>query len=108
MSELQRHRQALREFQVTGIKTTIPFLLRVLEHPRFVDGEVDTGFIDRHLTDLVGEGEGLHREAAALAAVLYEKTRSERRRPAASGTGGGASPWTIAGRRDGVVGGRFR
>jgi pyruvate carboxylase len=39
--------RALAEFRVRGIKTNIPFLLNVLAHPRFHQGEVDTSFIDR-------------------------------------------------------------
>jgi acetyl-CoA/propionyl-CoA carboxylase biotin carboxyl carrier protein len=36
----------LRDFPVLGIRTNIPFLLRILEHPRFLAGDVDTGFLD--------------------------------------------------------------
>ena len=38
--------RALREFRIRGVETNIPFLLRVLEHPRFHTGQVDTGFVD--------------------------------------------------------------
>ena len=38
---------ALRAYPVLGIRTNIPFLLRVLEHPRFTEGAIDTGFLDR-------------------------------------------------------------
>jgi acetyl-CoA carboxylase biotin carboxylase subunit len=103
---IARHRQALREFQITGIKTTIPFLMRVLKHPRFVSGDFDTGFVDRHMSELRDEGAGENRETAALAAVLYAKTRDERRRPPPAGNGAGLSPWTLAGRRDATGGGR--
>jgi acetyl-CoA carboxylase biotin carboxylase subunit len=40
-------RRALEEFQVDGVKTTIPLYLRILEHTDFIGGEVDTGFIER-------------------------------------------------------------
>ncbi len=46
---LARSRWALAQFQVEGIKTTIPFHRRVLEHELFVRGEVSTHFIDDHL-----------------------------------------------------------
>ena len=32
---------------ILGIRTNIPFLLAILEHPRFVAGDIDTGFLDR-------------------------------------------------------------
>src|SRR6185295_16390290 len=38
---------ALRAFPVLGVRTNVPFLLRVLDHPRFRSGEIDTGFLDR-------------------------------------------------------------
>ncbi len=39
--------QALEEFIIEGIHTTIPFLADVLRHPDFVAGDVDTGFLNR-------------------------------------------------------------
>jgi 3-methylcrotonyl-CoA carboxylase alpha subunit len=37
---------ALKAFPILGVRTNIPFLLRILEHPRFRSGEIDTGFLD--------------------------------------------------------------
>jgi len=42
-----RMRRALQEFVVQGIKTTIPFHLRVMDHPDFVKGAVSTNFLER-------------------------------------------------------------
>ncbi|HEV3386047.1 MAG TPA: acetyl-CoA carboxylase biotin carboxylase subunit [Gemmata sp.] len=42
-------RRALREFQVEGIKTTIPILKRIFDTPEFIEGKVDTTFIERVL-----------------------------------------------------------
>ncbi|MED4870193.1 pyruvate carboxylase [Geobacillus stearothermophilus] len=36
----------LREFRIRGIKTNIPFLENVVQHPKFLSGEYDTSFID--------------------------------------------------------------
>ncbi len=44
---LSRMRRALQEFVVQGIKTTIPFHLRVMDHPDFVKGAVSTNFVER-------------------------------------------------------------
>jgi pyruvate carboxylase len=43
---VRRMERALQEFRVRGVKTNIPFLLNVLEHPRFIAGECTTRFID--------------------------------------------------------------
>jgi acetyl-CoA carboxylase biotin carboxylase subunit len=40
-------RRALSELRIEGIKTTVPRLLDILSHSAFVDGQVDTTFIER-------------------------------------------------------------
>ncbi|GIY92426.1 pyruvate carboxylase, mitochondrial, partial [Caerostris extrusa] len=40
--------RALREFRIRGVKTNIPFLLNVLENPKFLSGTIDTNFIDEN------------------------------------------------------------
>ena len=46
--EAARHRAlaALRDFPILGIRTNVAFLIAVLEHPRFVSGDIDTRFLD--------------------------------------------------------------
>jgi acetyl-CoA carboxylase biotin carboxylase subunit len=44
---LTRMGQALDSFILEGITTTIPFLARVIRHPDFVAGKVDTRFLER-------------------------------------------------------------
>ncbi|MEK6768574.1 MAG: acetyl-CoA carboxylase biotin carboxylase subunit [Gemmatimonadota bacterium] len=44
---LARMHQALDGFIIEGVKTTIPFLGRVLMHPDFQRGDVDTKFLER-------------------------------------------------------------
>lgn len=40
--------RALREFRIRGVKTNIPFLLNVLGNQKFLNGVLDTYFIDEH------------------------------------------------------------
>eukprot|EP00127_Corallochytrium_limacisporum_P003425 Clim_evm53s149 gene=Clim_evmTU53s149 len=40
--------RALSEFRIRGVKTNIPFIYNVLNHPDFVDGAVTTDFIGTH------------------------------------------------------------
>ena len=42
---IQRGKRALDEFAITGIHTTIPFHLKVLEHPKFLKGDFGTDFV---------------------------------------------------------------
>jgi acetyl-CoA carboxylase biotin carboxylase subunit len=44
---LVRMGQALDSFILEGITTTIPFLSRLIHHPDFVAGKVDTRFLER-------------------------------------------------------------
>lgn len=45
---IARARLALEMFVIEGVKTTIPFLRDVLDHPDFRAGDVDTHFLDRY------------------------------------------------------------
>jgi acetyl-CoA carboxylase biotin carboxylase subunit len=53
---LARMGQALDSFILEGVTTTIPFLSRVIRHPDFVAGRVDTRFLDRESHLLRPEG----------------------------------------------------
>ncbi len=41
--------RALAEFEIVGIKSTIPLLQRIVHHPVFVKGEYGTNFLDENL-----------------------------------------------------------
>jgi acetyl-CoA carboxylase, biotin carboxylase subunit len=45
---IQRMKRALDEFVVSGVKTTIPFHLKLLEHESFVKGDFNTKFLETH------------------------------------------------------------
>ncbi|GAB0095614.1 Pyruvate carboxylase [Sergentomyia squamirostris] len=47
-SSASKMNRALREFRIRGVKTNIPFLLNVLENQKFLNGVLDTYFIDEH------------------------------------------------------------
>ena len=50
---IERMRRALSEFNIWGVKTTIPLLKKIMDHPDFVSGRFDTDFIDEHLAELL-------------------------------------------------------
>jgi acetyl-CoA carboxylase biotin carboxylase subunit len=71
---LQRMRRALDEYDVRGIRTTIPFFKWLLEDPDFRAGRFDTSFIDRKLgTSAVAlqHVEPEHEDLAAIAAAVH-------------------------------------
>jgi acetyl/propionyl-CoA carboxylase alpha subunit len=67
----RRALSALRNFPVLGIRTNVPFLIALLEHPRFIAGELDTRLVDTEHDALIAAipGEPTD-EARAVAAEL--------------------------------------
>ena len=43
---IKRMARALDEYIIEGIKTTIPFHQKIMANKVFIDGEVDTGFLE--------------------------------------------------------------
>jgi acetyl-CoA carboxylase biotin carboxylase subunit len=48
---ISRMRRALGEFTIRGIKTTIPFQLEIINHPDFINGHYDIGWVGRYLEE---------------------------------------------------------
>jgi 3-methylcrotonyl-CoA carboxylase alpha subunit len=68
---IARMRRALSSFSVAGVTTNRNFLLRVLSHPDFVAGKLDTHFIETHAAALSAPPTDAARlESAAIAATL--------------------------------------
>jgi acetyl-CoA carboxylase biotin carboxylase subunit len=97
---MARLRRALGEYEIQGIHTNIPFFRRVLEHPDFVAGRLDTGFIDRVLAAGLMEEEmppeTEEEERVALLAALLHVEGNSGAEPARSTASNG---WKQAGRR---------
>ena len=82
----------LAQYRIAGLATNRDFLLRVLRHPAFLDGEVDTGFIDRHRDGLIPMPAPVPRLAlvAASLGMLIDQAAAAR----AAGEGSDRhSPW---------------
>jgi acetyl-CoA carboxylase, biotin carboxylase subunit len=95
-----RMRRALAEYVVSGIRTNLSFHERLFEHPEFVAGRYDTGYIDRHRDDLLSGSRVAPEDKAVLAAAIaIAAHRSENARPrsngngALNGAGSGLAPW---------------
>lgn len=77
-----RMKRALEEFRVVGVATNIPYLLEILDLPAFINGELDTSFLDRFPVT-AREPLEQQKKAAALAALLsVEGSRGRRARQA--------------------------
>jgi acetyl-CoA carboxylase biotin carboxylase subunit len=72
-----RMRRALREYQVRGIKTNISFNQWILRHPRFMSGDVNTGFIDEEYRASNSEEVLPHKEIALASAAIAALHREQ-------------------------------
>jgi len=72
---VSRAHRSLEEYVLRGIKTTIPFMMRIMEDPDFLAGRFDTSYLDTH-PDLFNYEEATDPEdlvvAIAAAIVAYE------------------------------------
>ncbi|MBI2985872.1 MAG: acetyl-CoA carboxylase biotin carboxylase subunit [Deltaproteobacteria bacterium] len=95
-----RMRRALREYQVRGIKTNIPFHQWILRHPRFMTGDFNTAFIDDEYRFL-RKGELYPHKDIALASAAIAALQREQERALRLLEKGAAekSNWREAGRR---------
>jgi len=48
-SAIARMKRALEETRVEGVKTNLPFLKRIIDHPEYQKGNVSTQFLRRYL-----------------------------------------------------------
>ena len=78
---------ALRHYAILGIRTNIPFMLQILEHPAFVSASIDTGFLDRE-AETLSKGTQLELPAVAAKAIELHRTSGTLRTPGTPGTSG--------------------
>jgi acetyl-CoA carboxylase biotin carboxylase subunit len=48
---IRRARRCLDEMVIEGPRTNLPFLRRIVNHPDYIKGDVDTGFVARMLAE---------------------------------------------------------
>jgi acetyl-CoA carboxylase biotin carboxylase subunit len=99
---IDRMRRALVEYEVGGIKTTLPFFREVMNDQEFIDGDLDTGFIARFNARRrdVEPAEAVRDAAIIAAALAYSKRRAAT--SANSIASGGRSRWASAARLAGI------
>jgi 3-methylcrotonyl-CoA carboxylase alpha subunit len=95
---LHRLAAALAGYRIAGVATNRDFLMRVLRHPAFIAGDIDTGFIERHRDVLIPRVTAAPRFvlAAASLGLLLDQARVACANAASSADR--HSPWH---RRDG-------
>ncbi len=75
---IDRMRRALDEYILDGIGTTIPFYSQIFRDPEFIQGQLDTGYIEQFLNRSDRSRTAFAppvRDAALIAAVLHYEDR---------------------------------
>jgi len=97
-----RMTRALQEYEVLGIRTTIPFFLWLMREPDYLAGRFDTTYLDRLLTSRRGQSFSAFDEREevqiTIAAALDAVMRSRSAMTASRATRG--SGWTAAARQE--------
>ena len=97
--------RALREYEIEGVRTTLPFFRWLVGEPDFVSGALDTRWLDRVMTSRDGAPFGVQDDAAeALAAIAvglahHARSSDGATRPDAVDHAT-ADPWIGAARRE--------
>ena len=96
---IDRMRRALTEYEIVGIKTTLPFFREVMDDEEFQSGELDTSFIsrfnerrkqtkpDQKISDL-----------AVVAAALASVTQKSKLSVSTAASANGPSRWAMSSR----------
>jgi len=87
--------RALETYVILGIKTTIPFLIDLLNSEAFIAGHTDTGFIERYFSNWTQRTEDVHIACAAYLADELELTSTRARSQKAPA--GWPTPWQSLG-----------
>ena len=92
---IARMRRALGEYRITGVRSTIPVLERIMADGEFTAGRLHTGFMERLLGAGIAGG-ARRRRLALVAAALAAYEQAERRAPAPPSAA--PSAWKQSGR----------
>jgi acetyl-CoA carboxylase biotin carboxylase subunit len=75
---ISRMIRALREYELQGIHSTVPFLIKVLQHEKFIKGKFTTSFIEEEKT-LFQMNEERGKVAALAAAIYFEQEKNKKK-----------------------------
>ena len=97
---IDRLRRALDEYHVAGIKTTLPFFRRIIRDPEFIEGRLDTGFIERFQKRVRNRSDTSEELAdiAAIAAAIQYLEQQKQTSLSRNGSDQVANRWKMSGR----------
>jgi len=99
---ISRMKRALYEYKITGVKTSITFLGRIMDIPDFIDGNYDTHFIEKNKDLLKSRDlrcDILCEDIAIIAAYIDYTNKLAKLRPFRNSRSNGNSHWKNYGRK---------
>ena len=104
---IDRLRRALDEYEIAGIKTTLPFFREIVRSQEFIAGQLDTGFISRfnqyreaarRFAPAETEEETSLRDIASIAASFHYVNLQRSSSPASNSNKDIENRWKLSGR----------
>ena len=100
---IEKMRRALFEYEVGGIKTTLPFFREIMEDEVFIKGNLDTGFISAfNERKKVSETTEKEQDMAIIATALAFSKKQAQPKKSGQDSTSKQSRWAIAGRMAGM------
>ena len=100
---IDRMKRALWAYKITGIKTTIPFLARIMENEDFKNGRYNTHFIEDNYKFLMSRENCGKRcqDIAIIAAYIHYENKIDKLKTV-NKNGNNINPWKYYGRKKGM------
>lgn len=95
---IDRMLRAFREYRIVGISTTIPLYQWLLKHQRFVNGDINTGFLDQEMNGFIKDASPLWVMAAIAGSLSGISGKDNHENTGTHSQGDNASKWKTAGR----------
>jgi acetyl-CoA/propionyl-CoA carboxylase len=95
-----REREALREFRIEGVNTTIPLFKTILEEPNFIQGKLSTDYLERYgliqkMIEATEKESRKHTESAVAALLLHSEFKQDSKlKEASSYSSKSSASWT--------------
>jgi 3-methylcrotonyl-CoA carboxylase alpha subunit len=92
---LQRLTQALSEYRIAGLTTNIGFLYNLATSQAFINGDVNTGYIENHQQEIFRQRDADINYAAPFAGTAILTSRQQRALASANHSSEPNSPWHL-------------
>ncbi|HZK06810.1 MAG TPA: acetyl-CoA carboxylase biotin carboxylase subunit [Bacteroidales bacterium] len=98
---IERMKRALYAYKITGVKTSIPFLARIMDTEDFRSGNYNTHFIENNMEILMENKPcgDVCEDIALIAAYIHYNNKLEAVTPLKNGSNHALNPWKEFGKR---------